>query len=221
MKYHIVEKGSFTMFGKSLEVSVVDGACFRDIPAFWERCEEDGTTLRIAQAAGYDRQVMLSSVLFGHDASGTFRYMIAGDAPGSGMLAASKFMEGVCSMSTPAEGESAEKADTRSAPSGSAIDVPGSDDLLEDTPSTAILADFEQIEIPAHTWAVFSTGEGENPELTIEIHDIWKRIHPEWFPTSGYEHAEGPDMERFRRVDGEKFIGEAWVPVVRAKRVEE
>jgi len=161
MKYHIVEKGPFTIFGTSVEVSVIDGACFRDIPEFWKRCEADGTTHGIAQASGHGKFDMLSSAMYGHNPSGTFRYMIAADAPAQG------------------------------APDG-----------------------YERIDVPAHTWAVFSTEEGE--DVTAQIHDIWKRIHPEWFPISGYEHADGPDMERYRPAGDGKYVGEAWVPVVKS-----
>jgi len=163
MKYHIVEKGPFAVFGTSTVVSVMDGACFRDIPAFWERSEADGTTLRIARAAGYDPQELLCSAMYDHDPNGTFRYMIAADVPAGG------------------------------APDG-----------------------FERLDVPSHIWAVFSTEEGE--DITEAIHDIWKRIHPEWFPTSGYEHADGPDLERYRRVGDNKFVGEAWVPIVKMAR---
>lgn len=163
MKYHIVEKEPFTLFGISTQVSVVDGACFRDIPAFWERCEADGTTVKIARAAGYDEQGLLCSAMYDHDPCGTFRYMIAADVPAAGV------------------------------PQG-----------------------FEKLDVPACTWAVFTTEEGR--DTTAAIHDIWKRIHPEWFPSSGYEHADGPDQERYRRVGDGKFVGEAWVPVIKAKQ---
>lgn len=166
MKYHIVEKGPFTLFGVSTEVSVVDGACFRDIPEFWNRSESDGTTLAIARAAGYDAQALLCSAMYEHNLGGTFRYMIAADAPAGGV------------------------------PEG-----------------------FERLDVPAHTWVVFSTPEGE--DVTEAIHDIWKRIHPEWFPSSGYEHADGPDQERYRAIGCGKFVGEAWVPIVKAKASQE
>lgn len=161
MKYHIVEKPAFTVFGKSIEVSVINGQCFLDIPAFWNQCEEDQTTLRIAKAGGLDKEDMLCSTMYNHNPDGTFRYMICVEAPEDGM--------------------------------------PG---------------DLETLNIPAHTWVVFSTDETE--ELTAAIQDIWKRIHPEWFPSSGYEHANAPDQERYRRVGGGKFVGEAWVPVIKA-----
>jgi len=166
MKYHIVEKGPFALFGASIEVSAVDGACFQDIPAFWNRCETDGITLRIARAAGYDKMALLCSAMYDHNPCGTFRYMIAADAP----------------------------------------DAP-------DAPMEGIPNEFERLDVPPHTWAVFSTEEGE--DITEKIHDIWRRIHPEWFPSSGYEHADGPDLERFRRVGDGKFVGEAWVPITK------
>ncbi|MDL2318893.1 AraC family transcriptional regulator [Eubacteriales bacterium OttesenSCG-928-A19] len=161
MEYRLEERGPFSLFGKSREVSVIGGACFEDIPAFWKACEADGTMLEIAGAAGYDRRALLCSAMYDHSPAGVFRYMIAADMPAGG--------------------------------------VP---------------PEFEALRIPAHTWAVFSTPEGE--DVTPAIHDIWKRIHPEWFPSSGYEHADGPDIERFIRTGENTFVGEAWVPIIRA-----
>lgn len=163
MKYHIVEKGPFTLFGVSAEMSVVDGACYLDIPLFWQRNEACGKTLEIARAAGYDERSLLCSAMYDHNPNGTFRYMIAADAPETG------------------------------APKG-----------------------FERLAVPAHTWAVFTTPEGG--DITAAIQDIWKRIHPEWFPSSGYEHADGPDQERYVRVGDDTYYGEAWVPIVKAEK---
>lgn len=46
--------------------------------------------------------------------------------------------------------------------------------------------------IPAHKYAVFTT--------TIPgLMDTLRRIHTEWLPRSGFEHAEGPDLEVYDR----------------------
>jgi AraC family transcriptional regulator len=50
------------------------------------------------------------------------------------------------------------------------------------------------IEVPSLTWAVFEE-YGEMLDQ-IAIHKTWKRIYAEWFPTSGYEQAMGPCMEK-------------------------
>lgn len=82
-------------------------------------------------------------------------------------------------------------------------------------PPGGVPDEFEIVTIPARTWAVFP--------LVIErpgedsIISIWKRIYPEWFPTSGYEQDTGPRQERcYWRADGKGLV-EAWVPVVKTK----
>lgn len=58
--------------------------------------------------------------------------------------------------------------------------------------------------VPPATWAVFP-GEGAGPEVAA----LEKRIVLEWLPGSGYEYAQGPDMEVY--LLGKQF--EVWIPV--------
>jgi len=51
-------------------------------------------------------------------------------------------------------------------------------------------ANFTQLEVPALTWAVFQA-VGPFPDT---LQDVWGRIYSEWFPSSGYELAEGPEI---------------------------
>jgi len=48
-----------------------------------------------------------------------------------------------------------------------------------------------------------------------KIQGVWKRIFPEWFPTSGYEHAGGPELELTYTISDSKFYSEIWIPVVK------
>jgi AraC family transcriptional regulator len=74
---------------------------------------------------------------------------------------------------------------------------------------------YTKLIVPPLTWAVFSTGECTQEDGTEKIHNIWKRIYPEWFPTSGYEHADGPEFEMYFNQSNGKFIEEVWIPVVK------
>lgn len=47
----------------------------------------------------------------------------------------------------------------------------------------------EELEIQKNTWAVFEV-EGD----WDKVQDAWGRIYSEWFPSSGYEHVEGPEI---------------------------
>ncbi|OBZ12131.1 AraC family transcriptional regulator [Bacillus sp. FJAT-27264] len=44
MEYRIIEKDSFRVIGKSIEVSLKDGENLREIPAFWSAANGDGTS---------------------------------------------------------------------------------------------------------------------------------------------------------------------------------
>ena len=50
---------------------------------------------------------------------------------------------------------------------------------------------FETREILAATWAVF-TLIGTMP---YSIQKVWERIFQEWFHSTGFEHAEAPEIE--------------------------
>ena len=76
---------------------------------------------------------------------------------------------------------------------------------LVDTP-----VGMEDCIIPAFTWAVFS-GEG----VGTSIQDLERRIVMDWLPTSGYEYADGPDMEVYLNTDPVNMKYEVWIPVVR------
>lgn len=68
----------------------------------------------------------------------------------------------------------------------------------------------EEATIPAFTWAVF-TGEG----VGTSIQDLECRIVTDWLPTSGYEYADGPDLEVYLNADPVNMKYEVWIPVVK------
>ena len=76
-----------------------------------------------------------------------------------------------------------------------------------------ILANFEEREIPALTWAVF---ESIGPMPTA-IQDVWQRIFSEWFPATGYEHANGPELEVYPpgNPSDEDYRCEVWIPIIK------
>ena len=79
--------------------------------------------------------------------------------------------------------------------------------------STLPLADtgFVEYTVPACTWAVFP-GTGSMPG---SIQTLEQRIVTEWLPTSGYEYADAPDVERYLTPDPQNATFEVWVPVVK------
>ncbi len=69
---------------------------------------------------------------------------------------------------------------------------------------------FEEYTVPAFTWAIFP-GEGTG----ISIQQLEQRIVTEWLPTSGYEYANGPDVEVYLDPNPENTKYEVWIPVVK------
>lgn len=66
-------------------------------------------------------------------------------------------------------------------------------------------------EIPAQTWAVF---ESRGP-LPKAIQGVLDRIFSEWFPSTGYEHANAPELEIYPEGDtgAEDYSCEVWIPI--------
>ncbi len=67
---------------------------------------------------------------------------------------------------------------------------------------------FENYMVPASTWAIFP-GTGTNQS----VQELERRIFTEWFPTSGYEYGNAPDIEVYINPDPQNTIFEVWVPV--------
>lgn len=72
-------------------------------------------------------------------------------------------------------------------------------------------AEFDVLKIDAGTWAVFEA-IGPFPET---LQNVWGRIYSEWFPSSGYEAVEGPEILWNESPDtgNPKYRREIWIPV--------
>lgn len=70
---------------------------------------------------------------------------------------------------------------------------------------------FDELTVSAGTWAVFEA-VGSFPEA---LQDVWGRIYSEWFPTSGYEAVEGPEIlwNESEAIDDPNYRSEIWIPV--------
>lgn len=79
--------------------------------------------------------------------------------------------------------------------------------------STKHSEELEEYTVPAFTWAVFP-GSGECPGA---IQELERRIVTEWLPASGYEYADGPDVELYLSPDSKNARFEVWIPVIRKR----
>jgi len=70
---------------------------------------------------------------------------------------------------------------------------------------------FDVLKIEAYTWAVFES-IGPFPET---LQNVWGRIYSEWFPSSGYEAVEGPEILWNESPDtlNPRYRSEIWIPV--------
>ncbi len=82
-------------------------------------------------------------------------------------------------------------------------------------PDKEVPSDFEVFRIPAATWAVFDS-IGPMPKA---IQDVTMRIFREWFPSTGYEHDDKPELEVYFMGDtkAEDYHCQVWIPVVKKK----
>lgn len=80
-------------------------------------------------------------------------------------------------------------------------------------PQSGLPEGFEQLQIPPQTYAIFSTGL--YPDGQSGIHDLWRRIWGEWFPSSNYEFANGPEFEMTYDRGNNMYEMEIWIPVVK------
>lgn len=77
-----------------------------------------------------------------------------------------------------------------------------------------IQEDWEVKVVPASTWAIF---DSIGP-VTRTIQSVWERIFSEWLPTSGYEHADAPELEVYPRggnTNDENYRCEVWIPIMK------
>lgn len=80
---------------------------------------------------------------------------------------------------------------------------------------TDVPSDLVTVKVNTFTWAIFRTENHLQSETPEKIQALWKRIFPEWFPNSGYEHANGPELELYFNVDETTSYSEVWIPVVK------
>lgn len=74
-----------------------------------------------------------------------------------------------------------------------------------------------QLEVSASTWAVFES-VGPFPKT---LQETWGRIYSEWFPSSNYELAEGPEIlwNESKDMNSANFRSEIWIPVSKKQQM--
>ena len=86
--------------------------------------------------------------------------------------------------------------------------------ICYETPSYPAVHGYSSLSVLSFTWAVFSTPEHNSKETTEIVRNMRKRIFTDWFPTSSYIHADGPEFEMFSN-NRNKYIIEIWIPITK------
>lgn len=81
--------------------------------------------------------------------------------------------------------------------------------MIAAKPEQDIPDSMEILQIPELTWAKFSC------KGIDEMQQVTKRIFTEWLPNSGYEHADGPEIEWYSAEDtaSKDYHCEVWIPI--------
>lgn len=70
--------------------------------------------------------------------------------------------------------------------------------------------EFDTVEVPAGTWAIFST-DGPFPQA---LQEMWAKIFSEWLPSSSRELVDGPEISfNGDFSDPQNVYSEIWIPV--------
>lgn len=79
-----------------------------------------------------------------------------------------------------------------------------------------LIEGMEVLEIPETTWAIFEVIGPIRP-LPNTMQNTFGYIYSEWFPTSGYEHGQLPEIEYYTNDDPmkEDYKSEIWIPVIK------
>ncbi len=73
------------------------------------------------------------------------------------------------------------------------------------------------VQIPASTWAIFTSNEYDLKDISKSMQDLNNRVYSEWLPTSNYEKIDGYDLEMYYTKENGKEYCEVWIRVTPKK----
>ncbi|MFD5429481.1 GyrI-like domain-containing protein [Streptomyces sp. NPDC127084] len=76
----------------------------------------------------------------------------------------------------------------------------------------AVAEEFDALDVPAGTWAVFDN-HGPYPSA---LQELWRDVFTQWFPSNPYGTRPGPELLRTQPVEiGAETDSQLWIPVER------
>ena len=88
--------------------------------------------------------------------------------------------------------------------------------ICYDIPKSGTPPGYSTLSVPGLTWAVFSSPEDPGADPTVQCERAWSQV-PEWFASSNYEYACGPELEKGYNLGNMNFKYEVWIPVVKKR----
>ncbi|QVK17020.1 AraC family transcriptional regulator [Mycoplasmatota bacterium] len=78
------------------------------------------------------------------------------------------------------------------------------------------LSEYDNHMVPSANWAIF---EVRGP-IGEKLQNTWKRIFSEWFPSTGYKHADLPELEVYYDGDTQSpnYLTEIWIPIIKEEK---
>ena len=78
----------------------------------------------------------------------------------------------------------------------------------------SITDNYQIIDIPASTWAVFPSDLNDDRDVGAIWKELYTRFYAEWLPSSEYEKADSPEFEIYRDIPP-KTCCELWMPIIK------
>jgi AraC family transcriptional regulator len=72
---------------------------------------------------------------------------------------------------------------------------------------------YTEVNVPASTWAIFTTEEHTMDETSSAIQKMIKRVYTEWLPTANYRKVDGYEFEMYYNKENGKCYCETWIRV--------
>ena len=80
-------------------------------------------------------------------------------------------------------------------------------------PENSIPEGYKVVEVSEYLWAIFTTEKYKQPDTSELVQKVWKLIYSEWFPSTNYVHAEGPELELYYEDEDDFEHCEIWIPI--------
>jgi AraC family transcriptional regulator len=79
--------------------------------------------------------------------------------------------------------------------------------------SKSVTEGFIEVEVPADTWAIFTSEEYAEEEIASATQELIKRVYTEWLPTAGYDKIDGYEFEMYYSKENGKHYTETWIRI--------